>query len=302
MTKNLPSPSCDDAQNVGYTNRLFVQALFPYRSTDDYRRSISQGSSEVVITSPNGLPYGKYPRLIMAYIITTAVHRAKQVEQGMLTEDEARRIPLGETLNEFFRSIGAAARGTGGSNGTITRIREQLVRLASSTIIVQSRIQQGTKTLHQGANQSIAEEWQLWFDSGNPDQATLEESYIQLTPRFFELICVAPIPIDLDVLQRLGKPRAMDIYVWVTLKKAWLHYRNLPSFTFSWSEMEHQFSTKNLLTSTQKRDFRNEFNGCLKVIQSLWPGIGVTTDTKSGVTIYKGAPSISMKTAKPKLP
>ncbi|MBF4554366.1 replication protein RepA [Corynebacterium suicordis] len=302
MTINLPSPPDDDPQNVGYTNRVFVQALFPYRNTDDYRRSITQGSNEVIITSPNGLPYGKYPRLIMAYIITVAVQRAKQVEKGLFTEEEARRIPLGESLNEFFRSIGSATRGTGGSNGTITRIREQLVRLASSTITVQSRMERGTKTLHQGVNQSIAEAWQLWFDSGNPDQTTLEESYIQLTPRFFEIICQSPIPIDLNVLQQLGKPRAMDIYVWITLKKAWLHYRNLPSYTFSWNEMEHQFSTSKLTDSVQRRNFRNEFNGCLKVIQSLWPGIGVTTDTKSGVTIYKGAPSISMKTAKPKLP
>lgn len=295
MTIALPDPSGDDCQNVGYTNRIFVQALFPYRKSDDYRRAITQGSKEVIIMAPNGLPYGKYPRLIMAYIITTAVTRAHQAEQGLLEKDEARCIPLGESMNEFFRRIGTAQRGTGGARGTITLIREQLIRLASSTITVQSRIQKGSKSLHKGANQPIADEWQLWFDSDNPDQTTLEDSYIQLTKRFFDLIADAPIPIDLDILQKLGKPRAMDIYVWITLKKAALQYQSRPSFTFSWSEMEHQFSTKELTTWRERSHFREEFKKCIAAIRSLWPEVGIETNTKNGVTIHKGAPSVSMR-------
>ncbi|WP_369336445.1 hypothetical protein [Corynebacterium pseudotuberculosis] len=33
------------------------------------------------------------------------------------------------------------------------------------------------------------------------------------------------------MLQKLGKPRAMDIYVWITMKKAALHYQNRSSLT-----------------------------------------------------------------------
>ncbi|WP_426722017.1 replication protein RepA [Corynebacterium auriscanis] len=303
MTVALPDLlGDDDRQNIGYTNRIFVQALFPYRRSDDYRRAITQGSKEVIITSPNGLPYGKYPRLIMAYIITAAVARAHQVDQGHFDNEEARRIPLGESMNEFFRRIGTGQRGTGGTRGTITLIREQLLRLASSTIVVQSRIQNGSKSLHQGLNQPIADEWQLWFDSGNPNQTTLEDSYIQLTKRFFDLIADAPIPIDLDILQKLGKPRAMDIYVWITLKKAALQYQNQPSVTFSWREMEHQFSTKELTTGVQRRDFREEFKKSIESIRVLWPNVGIEADTKNGVTIHKGAPSVSMKKPRSQLP
>ncbi|WP_072577912.1 replication protein RepA [Corynebacterium pseudotuberculosis] len=78
----------------------------------------------MITKSPNGLPYGKYPRLSMAYVITSAVVRSHQVEQGYLTAEEARKIPLGESMNEFFRRIGGTTRGTGGNTGTITRIRE----------------------------------------------------------------------------------------------------------------------------------------------------------------------------------
>ncbi|MGJ4093963.1 replication protein RepA [Corynebacterium macclintockiae] len=297
MTINLPALSDDDDGQTGdYTNRIFVQALFPYRKSDEYRRAITQGSKEVIISSPNGLPYGKYPRLIMAYIITTAVARAHQVEQGLMDSDEARQIPLGESLNEFFRRIGVVARGTGGSRGTVTRIREQLVRLASSSIVVQSRIKKDRVDIHRGVNHPIAGEWEPWFDAGNPDQAT-----IQLTDRFFQLIADAPIPIDLDILHKLGKPRAMDIYVWITVKKARLNYQNLPSFTFSWKQMEHQFSPKELTTWEQRANFRNEFNRCLETIRALWPDVGVDTDTKAGVTLHKSAPSVTMRPSRKQL-
>lgn len=116
------------------------------------------------------------------------------------------------------------------------------------------------------------------------------------------MIADAPIPIDLDILQQLGKPRAMDIYVWITLKKATLHYQNRESLTFSWDEMEHQFSPKELTTATQRRDFRNEFNRCLEAIRDLWPDVGVDTDTKAGVTLHKGASSVTMRPSRKQLP
>lgn len=301
MTINIPALPDDDGQTVGYTNRIFVQALFPYRKTDEYRRAITQGSKEIIISSPNGLPYGKFPRLIMAYIITAAVARAHQVEQGLIDPDEARRIPLGESMNEFFRRIGTSQRGTGGTRGTITLIREQLVRLASSSIVVQDRIKTTKVDMHSGRNQPIAEEWELWFDTGNPDQTTIEHSYLQLTKTFFEEISDSPIPIDLGILQQLGKPRAMDIYVWITLKKAALYYQNRASLTFSWDQMEHQFSTKELTDWAQRQTFRTEFKKCINAIRELWPDVGIEADTKAGVTIYKGTPSVSMRTLRKQL-
>ncbi|ATB62641.1 hypothetical protein CpMB16_08585 [Corynebacterium pseudotuberculosis] len=46
-------------------------------------------------------------------------------------------------------------------------------------------------------NQPIADEWKLWLDASNPDQADLEDSYIQLTKRFFDLIADTPSPLTL---------------------------------------------------------------------------------------------------------
>ena len=94
----------------------------------------------------------------------------------------------------------------------------------------------------------------------------------------------------------------MDIYVWITLKKAALHYQNRDSLTFSWDQMEHQFSTKELTTWRERSHFREEFKKCINTIRELWPDVGIEADTKAGVTIHKGTPSVSMRTPRKQLP
>ena len=103
------------AQDVGYTSKLFVQALFPYRKTDNKERVLQNGDGKIVIYSGEGLPYGKYPRLIMAYIITRTVENAGRLKEGKINHEEALHIPLGRSMNQFLQAIGIGQRGTGGS-------------------------------------------------------------------------------------------------------------------------------------------------------------------------------------------
>src|SRR5699024_3329262 len=69
-----------NAQDIGYTSKLFVQALFPYRKTDEGKRVIETAQGRIVVYADGSLPYGKYPRLIMAYIITRAVENAGKLK------------------------------------------------------------------------------------------------------------------------------------------------------------------------------------------------------------------------------
>lgn len=118
-----------------------------------------------------------------------------------------------------------------------------------------------------------------------------------MTPEFFELVCDAPIPIDLGILRGLSKPCAMDLYIWLTLKQFWMAQRGRGEHTFTWEDIESQFSTWAVTTATQRRDFRNEVRDCLARIQELWPGLVVTPDAKKGVTVVRSAPSVA--SAKP---
>src|SRR5690625_2493544 len=119
-----------NAQDIGYTSKLFVQALFPYRKTDEEKRVIETAQGRIVVYADGGLPYGKYPRLIMAYIITRAVENAGKLKAGKIDLEQAVRIPLGHSMNHFLQAIGVTGRGTGGATGNLANIREQLLRLA----------------------------------------------------------------------------------------------------------------------------------------------------------------------------
>ena len=291
-TEIIPVP----LEEIGYTHTIFVQSLFPYNPTDEYRRVLGQGSMQVTLMSPNGLPYGKYPRLIMAYIITTALQRAYQYQRGNITLDEARVIPLGDSLNEFFHAMGINARATGGKSGSITRIKEQLHRLVSSTITVEKRIKNEKVESSEGENRSIADSWKFWSD---PKTGAVTSGNLTISKHFFNMLCERPIPIHLPTLQKIKKPRAIDLYVWTTLKQYWLTQQKKQAYTFSWRAVEHQFSVLELTTSVQRRNFRNEIKRCIGEVSSLWPDSGLEADTELGVTITSTRPHVPQK--RPKL-
>lgn len=277
-----------ERQDVGYTSRIFVQALFPYRKTDDLVRQVQNGPDRITVTSPDGLPYGKYPRLIMAYIITQAVHRQDR------PEDEARRIPLGSSMNSFLGQIGLLTRGTGGQRGSLTLIREQLCRITTSSIKVEKIFRTAHRDRGRGKSIDITDEYDLWFDPKNADQATVTESYIELTREFYQQIIESPIPIDLDVLKQLNKPRAIDLYVWLALKKFWLSKRPDRDFTFTWDTLALHFSPKKLHTWVERRDFRTEIKKCLATIQEFWPEVGADV-TPAGLLVHQGDPPVKQK-------
>ncbi|MGB5295948.1 MAG: replication protein RepA, partial [Thermoanaerobaculia bacterium] len=66
------------------------------------------------------LPYGRYPRLLMAWVTTEAVRTKEPVLQ------------LGPSLTCFMSQLGLLPRG--GQTGPIGRLREQMQRLFGATI------------------------------------------------------------------------------------------------------------------------------------------------------------------------
>ena len=279
-----------NAQDIGYTSKLFVQALFPYRKTDEEKRVIETAQGRIVVYADGGLPYGKYPRLIMAYIITRAVENAGKLKAGKIDFEQAVRIPLGHSMNHFLQAIGIHGRGTGGKKGTLSIVREQLLRLADARVTVKE--DDGVRA--RGKHTQIMDEWDLWFDARDPNQGSFIESYIKLTPQFFQHIVEAPIPIDLAVLRQLTKPRSMDIYIWLTVKQFWLSKNNRDSYLFTWDMMAQSFATKALTSSNDVAHFRTEIKKAITDVVSVWPECGIEADLE-GVTVTKTSPSVEKK-------
>ncbi|HCD3017340.1 TPA: replication protein [Corynebacterium striatum] len=284
------------AQDVGYTSKLFVQALFPYRKAENNERVVETAQGIISVYSRRGLPYGKYPRLIMAYVITRAVENAGRLKEGKIDEQEARRIPLGHSMNHFLQAIGVLGRGTGGATGNLKNIREQILRIAGSTITVES--DDGVHA--QGSNTQILDGWNLWFDPRDPNQGSFIESELVLTEKFFNHIAEAPIPIDLNVLRELNKPRAMDLYIWLTVKQYWLAKNNREAYTFTWDMIAANFSTKQLHSNDARKNFRKEIKKAILELTTAWPNAGITANA-DGVTVTRTAPSVQQKPPRPEL-
>src|SRR5690625_839808 len=279
-----------NAQDIGYTSKLFVQALFPYRKTDEEKRVIETAHGRIIVYADGGLPYGKYPRLIMAYIITRAVENAGKLKAGKIDLEQAVRIPLGHSMNHFLQAIGVTGRGTGGATGNLANIRDQLMRLADARVTAKS--DDGVRA--RGNHTQIMDEWDLWFDTRDPNQGSFIESYIKLTPQFFQHIIEAPIPIDLEILRHLTRPRSLDLYIWLTVKQYWLARRNLDSYPFTWKMMAQSFATKELVSGQDWVNFRNEIKKAIHDVQAVWPECGIEADLE-GVTVTKTSPSVEKK-------
>ena len=151
-----------------------------------------------------------------------------------------------------------------------------------------------------GRNTQLMEEWDLWFDSRDPNQGSFIESYLKLTPQFFKHIAESPIPIDLNVLRELNKPRAMDIYIWLTVKQYWLAKNNREAYTFTWDMIAANFTTKALDSNDARQNFRKEIKKAIQELRTAWPNAGITADT-DGVTVTRTAPSVQQKPPRPEL-
>lgn len=199
-------------------------------------------------------------------------------------------------MSHFLQAIGITGRGTGGATGNLKNIREQLLRIAGSFITVQS--DDGVHA--RGRNTQILEDWNLWFDPRDPNQGSFMESELVLTPQFFKHIAEAPIPIDLNVLRELNKPRSMDIYIWLTVKQYWLAKNNREAYTFTWDMIAANFATKQLATGKDWAHFRAEIKKAILELTTVWPNAGITADT-DGVTVTRTAPSVQQKPPRPEL-
>lgn len=279
---NLPAVR-SESQMVGYTTRLLVQALFPYRKPTSDKIVSRDGNTRITIISSDGLPYGKYPRLIMAYLITEAVKRRD------LPEDEARKIPLGNSMNEFLKNMGLKSRGTGGARGTIGLLREQLRRLTGTTIRAEKLHRSIDGDRESGGNVSVADSWDLWFDS-SPDQQTLEPSYLELTRQFYQEISSSSIPLDLNILRNLTGSRSMDIYIWLTLRR----FSMRRPTEVDWGKLQLQFGPGTPDTGRGRTDFRRRFREAMEDVLELWPDAGVSF-TDAGILIQPGQPSVPRK-------
>jgi hypothetical protein len=185
----------------------------------------------------------------MSWITTEAV-RTKE-----------RELVLGESLSAYMRELGLMP--TGGRWGTITRLREQMRRLLSASVMA---VYEDDQTWMHKSVQMFSDA-KLWWSPQSPDQAGLWRSTLTLGAEFFEEVVERPIPVDMRALKALKRsPMALDIYVWLTYRNSYLRRPTL----VPWAALQAQFGAGYSDSAQGLRDFKKAFREAMKKVVTIY--------------------------------
>jgi hypothetical protein len=275
-------------ESIGFQARLWAQVALPYKDPGEVpvwkRRngSVSLSVQPAVFRDARdndvvGYPFGVIPRLLLVWMATEAVRT------------QERQLYLGPSLRQFTDQLGMGG-STGGRKGSITRLRDQIQRLAGARItVIDERITDGRRRSLMASIQ-VATEWDLWLTKSD-DQQPLWPSSIKLSQEFFGSIIAAPLPIRLDHLAALRKMRgsglAIDIYVWLASRM----YTLRKPVTITWTDLAQQFGSDYCRT----RAFAAQFRSQLALVQSVYTTLKVDVGSK-GLTLHPSPTPIPAKT------
>lgn len=236
---------------LGYMARIMVQATLPHRNPKTQVFQRHNGPFTLSLMSPEGVPFGRYPRLLLAWITTDAVRTKEPV------------LHLGDNLSGFMAQLGLTP--TGGRWGTITRLRHQVQRLFSSTVTATLDGEEDGEWAYVGVQ--VASKANLWWDPKNPEQLALYGSTVTLTQEFFEAITTRPVPIDMRALKALRSPMALDLYAWLTWRMSYLR----KTTEIPWPALALQFGS----AYKRPRAFKEAVLHHLKTVLVLYPNARV---------------------------
>ena len=102
-------------------------------------------------TGDAGLPFGSYPRLLLAWVCTEAVRTRSPV------------LTLGDSLADFMRTLGVFS-ASAGKRGVRTQLRDQMQRLFHTRIRLTARQRIGDVRRESIVAAVVASRTELWWN------------------------------------------------------------------------------------------------------------------------------------------
>lgn len=259
---------------IGFILRMMVLCTLPHtdraagpneiitRSNGRYRLSLEPRSGQ-------GVPYGIYPRLVMAYL-TQEVQRTKQ-----------RKISLGRSMSAFMQELGITP--NYGKRGTVAGLREQMERLFGARVW----LEEADSRYSRKDNAIFADTWLLWWDpkpEGDGRQDDLFESTVTLGEKLYAEMLAHPIPFDKRVIREIkDSPLAVDLYWWLGMRAAYLK----EPFAVSWAQLAEQLGAD----YGDVKDFAKQVKKQLQRIAWAWPDLHFETP-RGRLKLYPSAPHV----------
>lgn len=224
LAGTLAEQTREEAEELGFMSRLLIMVNLPYREPDPSIKNWHRRNGNISIDMVSaykdgkaiGLPYGSYPRLILAYIVTQAVKTQSPV------------IYLEKSFSQFLTLLNLKKGGK-----TYKQFYKQLERTLSASFSWTCAVD---KKLSR-TNIQVSYRSQLWWDEKLSKEQFLWENYIELNHHFFHEILRNAIPLDLRVLSVLkNSPLGLDLYMFIS----WRGFKmNKPVF-ISWESLQQQ--------------------------------------------------------------
>lgn len=264
-------PNHDD---IGYICRSMVLASMPHKKfqgtifekrSGNYILKIEGGTSEA-----DSIPFGVYPRLIIAWIVKEAVRT------------KSKKIVLGNSLSDFMKKLEINV--YGGKNSSFKRFKDQLTKLLNATITVKHI---DDKTNSKGLDIKLSEDNKvyLFWETAKPNQNYLFDSYFELSDVLFQEIMSHPIPVDNRAIKILkSSSMAMDIYFWLTYRFSYLSKDTFISF----DNLRMQFATNHTKNDKHaKYNFKRDFIKYIQEIKKIYPKANFYIDEKRNGILLK---------------
>ncbi len=281
------------SQNAGFLPSALVQASLPYRDPGDisvYHRTngnvslliqpgarmvntvtINRQGAEVITPEAVswGYPYGSIPRLLLAWITTEAI------------TTKSKDVRFGKNMSDFMAKLGSHSI-SGGSFGSITRLKEQTNRLLSANISIAKN--NATKSDSQNISKKLplTSDTYLWAKG----EASPFGSVVRLSDDFYEEILSTPVPLDFRALKYLrASPVALDTYAWLT----WTMFSLKSEIMVEWHALHAQFGS-----NSSERKFRENFRVALQQVLKIYPTANVQ-DTMHGLVLRASPTHVPVK-------
>lgn len=254
--------------NIGYMSRVLVQITMPHRNAKEmlFERKNGKLILTMVGNPKVGLPYGVYPRLLLAWMVTEAV------------QTQSPTITLGRSLSEFMSRLSLIP--SGGRWGTIDRLKNQIKRLFNSSISLVYE----DKYLDSGVGFNIVKGYRLWRGSMRHKHPDYWGSTVTLSKDFFDEITSKPVPIDMRALGLLKNSSvSIDLYCWLTYRMSYLSKK----VEIPWVLLQKQFGSDYADTKQGKYEFKRKLKKQLKKVLIVYSQANVQ-EGKNGLILSPG--------------
>ena len=257
LAGDLAEETREEADKLGFMSRLLLMVNLPYRDPGDDKKVWLRrnGQVSIVVSSTYdkngislGIPYGTYPRLILAYLVTQAVKTQSPI------------IYLGKEFKNFINLIGLEKGGYQFKN-----VRKQLERVLSASFSWTYE----TEEMQSRTNIQVSHQSQLWWTPlEHSNVSSFWENYIKLNTDFFNEITRYAVPLDLRVLSVLkNSPIGLDLYMFIT----WRVFKINKPVLISWQSLQQQLGGQYCDLKVFSRDCRTH----IKRIQALRPDLNI---------------------------